>query len=186
MNFNALSLLLTDHIWAFSIAFDGGNKSNQSYVDVRIRFCVENHVCNLHLVALPIHERCTGLNMKNLIKKFHDALCSGWNDKLIGKSTDGASNMSGRYQGVVTYLCNNTPHLVYRVWCGAHQLDLVVQSATRKLLEGEFVQFVTNLTGNLRRQKILILEMKAKCPRFIDIRWMSIAKVLHWFNAKRV
>ena len=186
MNLNALSLLLTDHIWAFSIAFDGGNKSNQSYVDVRIRFCVENHVCNLHLVALPIHERHTGLNIYNLIKKFLDALCSGWKDKLIGISTDGASNMTGRYQGVVTYLCNETPHLVYRVWCGAHQLDLVVQSATRKLLEGEFVQFVTNMTGNLRRQKNLILEMKAKCPRFIDTRWMSMAKVLHWFNAKRV
>jgi hypothetical protein len=185
MNFVALSLLLTDHIWAFSIAFDGGNKGNQLlYVDLRVRFCVENHVCNLHLVALPIHERHTGLNMYNLIKKFLDALCSGWKDKLIGISTDGASNMSGRYQGVVTYLCNNTPHLVYCVWCGAHQLDLVVQSATRKLLEGEFVQFVTNMTGNLRRQKNLILEMKAKCPRFIDTRWMSMAKVLHRFNAE--
>ena len=165
MNFNALSLLLTDHIWAFSIALDGGNKSNQMYVDVRICFCVENrHVCNLHVVALPIHERHNGLSMYNLIKKFLDALCSGWKHKLIGKSTDGASNMTGRYQGVVTCLRNNTPHLVYCVWCGAHQLDLVVQSATRKLLEGEFVQFVTNKTGNLRHQKNLILEMKAKCP----------------------
>jgi hypothetical protein len=26
-NFNALSLLLTDHIWAFSIALDGGIKA---------------------------------------------------------------------------------------------------------------------------------------------------------------
>jgi hypothetical protein len=54
--------------------------------------------------------------------------------------------MTGRYQGVVTYLCNNTPYLVYRVWCGAHQLDLVVQFATRHLLHGAFVQFVTNMT----------------------------------------
>jgi hypothetical protein len=175
MNFNSLSSLLSDRVWAFSIAFDGGNKSNQSYVDVRIRFCVETQLCNLHLIALPFHERHTGLNMYNLIKKFLDALCPRWTDKLIGISTDGASNMTGRYQGVVTYLCNDTPHLVYRVWCGAHQLDLVVQSATRKLLDGEFVQYVTNMTGNLRRQKNLILEMKAKCPRFIDTRcrWLK-------------
>ena len=186
MNFNTLSMLLTDCVWAFSIAFDGGNKSDQSYVDVRIRFCLDNQVHNLHLIALPMHERHTGLNMYNLIKKFLDALCSGWTDKLIGISTDGASNMTGRYQGVVTYLCNDTPHLVYRVWCGAHQLDLVVQSATRRLLGGEFVQCLTNMTGNLRRQKNLIMEMKAKCPRFIDTRWMSMAKVLHWFNTKRV
>ena len=37
-----------------------------------------------------------------------------------------------------THLCNDTPHLVvvHRVWCGAHQLDLVAQSATRKVLDG--------------------------------------------------
>ena len=114
-----------------------------------------------------------------LDKKFLDTLCCGWKDKLIGISTDGASNMTGQYQGVVTYLCNNTPHLVYHVWCGAHQLDLVVQSATRHLLHGAFVQFVTNMTGNLRRQKNLILEMKTKCPRFTYTRWMSMAKVIH-------
>ena len=34
MNFNAFNILLTDYVWAFSIAFDGGNISNQSYVDV--------------------------------------------------------------------------------------------------------------------------------------------------------
>ena len=186
MNFNAFNILLTDYVWAFSIAFDGGNKSNQSYVDVHICFCLDCQVYNLHLIALPIHERHTGLNMYNLIKKFLDALCCGWKDKLIGISTDGASNMTGQYQGVVTYLCNNTPHLVYCVWCGAHQLDLVVQSATRHLLHGAFVQFVTNMTGNLRRQKNLIIEMKTKCPRFIDTRWMSMAKVLHWFNANQI
>ena len=42
------------------------------------------------------------------------------------------------------------------------------------------------MTGNLQRQKNLILEMKTKCPRFIDTRWMSMAKVLHWFNANQI
>ena len=182
MNFNAFNILLTDYIWAFSIAFDGGNSSNQSYVDVCICFCLDCQVYNLHLIALPIHEHHTGLNMYNLIKKFLDALCCRWKDKLIGISTDGASNMTGWYQGVVIYLCNNTPYLVYCVWCYAHQLDLVVQSATRHLLHGAFVQFVTNMTGNLQRQNILNLKVKTKCPRFIDTRWISMAKVLHWFH----
>ena len=91
--------------------------------------------------------------------------------------------MTGQYQGVVTYLCNNTPHLVHLVWCGAHQLDLVVQSVTRHLLHGAFVQFVTNMTGNLQRHNNLILKVKTKCPQFIDTRWMSMAKVLRWFIA---
>ena len=113
-------------------------------------------------------------------------MCCGWEDKLIGILTDGASNMTGWYQGFVTSLCSNTPHLVYHAWCGAHQLDLVVQSTTRHLLHCAFVQFVTNMTGNLWRKKNLILEMKTKCPRFIDTRWMSMAKVLHCFNTNQI
>ena len=118
-------------MYGFSIAFAGGNKSNQSYIDVTFCFCLDCQVYNLHLIALPIHECHTGLNMYNLIKKFLDAFCHGWKDKLIGISTDGASNLTGLYTGVVMYLHNSTPHPVYCVWSGAHQLDLVVQYATR-------------------------------------------------------
>ena len=71
-------------MYGFSIAFAGGNKSNQSYVDVCICFSLDCQVYNLHLIAIPIHERPTGLNMYNLIKKILDALCCGWKDKLIG------------------------------------------------------------------------------------------------------
>jgi hypothetical protein len=95
INFNAFNILLTDYVWAFSIAFDGGNTSNQSYVGVCICFCLDCQLYNIHLIALPIHERQTGLKMYNLIKKFLDALCCVWKDMLIGISTDGASNMTG-------------------------------------------------------------------------------------------
>ena len=84
MNFNVFNILLTDYVWAFSIDLDSGNKSNQSYVDVCICFSLDCQVYNLHLIAIPIHERPTGLNMYNLIKKILDALCCGWKDKLIG------------------------------------------------------------------------------------------------------
>ena len=94
--------------------------------------------------------------------------------------------MTGQYQGVVAYLCYNTPCLVYCFWCGAHQLDLVVHSATRHLLHGAYVQFVTNMTGNLQRQKNLITEMKTKYPLCIDTRSNHMAKVLHWSNANQI
>ena len=78
----------------FSIAFDSGNKSNQSFVDVTICFSLDCQGYNLHLLALPVHECHTGLNMYNLIKKCLDALYCGWKDKLIGISQDEASNMT--------------------------------------------------------------------------------------------
>ena len=35
--------------------------------------------------------------------------------------------MTGEFQGVVTRLENDTLHNVYQVWCGLHQLDLVMK-----------------------------------------------------------
>jgi hypothetical protein len=43
-------------ISAFSIALDGGNKSS-SYLDGRIRLCVEELIHNLHLVAFSMRDR---------------------------------------------------------------------------------------------------------------------------------
>jgi hypothetical protein len=49
----------------------------QFYVDLCICFCVETQLCNLHLIALPIHKHHTGLNTYKLInKKFSDAACA--------------------------------------------------------------------------------------------------------------
>ena len=43
-----------------------------------------------------------GLNMFNLLKKTMDALCVGWEKKVIGYTSDGASNMTGCVQGLGT------------------------------------------------------------------------------------
>ena len=59
MNFKVFNILLTDYVWAFSIAFDSGNKCNQSYIELCIHFCLDCQVHNLHLIALPIHKRHT-------------------------------------------------------------------------------------------------------------------------------
>ena len=112
-----------DHVWAFSIAMDGGTKSSVPYLDVRLRFVLQGKLFNIHLVALPMYESHTGENTFLLISKFLDALCEKWKKKLISVSTDGASNMHGRHQGAVTRLDQVCLDGFYRIWCGAHQLD---------------------------------------------------------------
>lgn len=42
------------HVWAFSIAMDGGNKVGTPYLDVRVRFVFRAKLCNLHLMAIPM------------------------------------------------------------------------------------------------------------------------------------
>ncbi|KAI9910591.1 hypothetical protein PsorP6_010984 [Peronosclerospora sorghi] len=42
------------------------------------------------------------------------------------------------------------------------------------------------MTGDLWRQKNLISQMKSKCLKFIDTRWLSMGRLLGWFVAKRI
>ena len=102
-------------VWAFSIALDGGNKSSTSYLDVRIRFSVNEVMHNIHLVALPMRERHTGQYMFNIVSNFFDVLCDNWKSKLIGITSDGTSSMTGHRSGVVTRLHRVSLPGCYRV-----------------------------------------------------------------------
>jgi hypothetical protein len=77
MTFQMMQDILNS-LWCFSIAFEVGNKSNTSYLDVQIQFCQGNNLHNLHDVALPIQQQHTGENMFQLIVTFFDALLSNW------------------------------------------------------------------------------------------------------------
>ena len=105
------------------LKFNGGTKSSVPYLNVLWRLVLQGKLFNIHLGALPIYESHTGENTFLLISKFLDALCEKWKKKLIGVSTDGASNMHGRHQGTVTQLDQVCLDGFYRIWCGAHQLD---------------------------------------------------------------
>jgi hypothetical protein len=86
-----------------------------------------------------------------------------WAKKLVGTTTDGASNMTGSHRGAVTFNERACLPGFYRAWCGLHQLDLEVQRAVSTLLEEEFYSSPISLTGYLRRQMAFVEDMKATC-----------------------
>jgi hypothetical protein len=75
----------------------------------------------------------TGGNMFNLSSKILSALCPKWTEKLIGITTDEASNMTGCHTGLATYIERVANAVFFRVWCAAHQLDLVVQARFKSM-----------------------------------------------------
>ena len=133
-----------------------------------------------------MRDRHTGAYQFELVVKLLDVIAPSWRDQLIGIASDGASDMTGCIQGTVTRLCQEANSEVYRVWCGAHQLDLLMKKAFHKLCEDNFVGRVTRLTGHLRRQQNLISDMKSTCPTFAETRWISMGKLLKWLKDKRV
>ena len=81
-----------------------------------------------------MYESHTGENIFLLISKFLDAICPNWKKKMISVSKDGASNMHGRHQGAITRLNEVCSEGFYQIWCGAHQLVLVVQANVRTVV----------------------------------------------------
>jgi hypothetical protein len=174
--------------WAFSIAFDGATRRGKSFVDVRLRILVNGSIENLHLLATPIRVSHTGQAMADLVGRLLDAIClerAVWKSKLVGISTDGAASMAGRLSGAVTRLACGTLSGFYRVWCGAHQLDLVIQNVMSTLCSDTFYTHLTSLIGHLRRQQNLVAEMGCTCPTVAHTRWMSLGRVANWLYENR-
>jgi hypothetical protein len=102
-----------DMVWAFSLAGDGSTHRGQLFFDLRMRICLKGKLLNLHLVAIPMFDRHTALNIFNMFVKFLDALYRKWRSKLIGMSSDGENTMTGRHAGLITRMiaCAENPVL---------------------------------------------------------------------------
>jgi len=93
--------------------------------------------------------------------------------------------MTGCIQGVVTQLEQQAEHQIYRVWCGLHQLDLVMKGAYQELLEGKFVKTMNAVVTHLRAQNNLIADMgQSMCPK-LTTRWVVMADVCDWVLQKQ-
>lgn len=94
--------------------------------------------------------------------------------------------MTGRISGVATRFQNVAKRGFIRIWCGAHQLDLVLQDAYCELANETFYTQLTSLISYLRRQQNLISDMRTKAPKVSDTRWESMGDVSKWFKTNRI
>jgi hypothetical protein len=151
--------------WAFSLALDSATHQSTSFLDLGFRIFVPNYhsIVNLHGCTLPMFDRHTGDIMSTMVNKFLTMLCPDWTIRLLGLTSDGACNMTGWVAGVVTRLdvAMHSDYSLIRIWCGAHQLDLVMEDIMN-----------------------MIAEMQTTCPRVVN-RWLSTEKVISWFKIHR-
>jgi hypothetical protein len=171
--------------WAFSLALDSATHQNTSFLDLRFRIFVPNYhsIVNLHGCTLPMFDRHTGDIMSTMVSKFLTVLCPDWTIRLLGLTSDGARNMTRRVAGVVTRLdaAMHSDCSLIRIWCGAHQLDLVMEDIMNNVIKERFFSVMIGFITHLTRQRNLIAEMQTTCPRVIN-RWLSMEKVISWFK----
>jgi hypothetical protein len=123
---------------------------------------------NLYLLAIPMRERHTGEYQANLVVSVLDVLAPNWRYQLIGIATDAALTMTGSIKGTCTRLSKECHSQIFRIWCGAHQLDLVMKRAFNRLCNEHFLKTLRHL----RRQQNLIADIKSTCPMFVTTRWL--------------
>ena len=115
----------------------------------------------------------------------HDLLCDVqdgivgpmWRSNLLSVATDGAANMTGRSRGVVSILESNLQKSLYRIWCGAYRLDIIVQDAISKNLCESFYQHLTTFISFLRSQVNFCAAFGGQYPKVATNKWLSLGRV---------
>ena len=131
-----------------------------------------------------MYDQHTGENMFTLMMRILDVICPQWRRQLIRVGSDGTNSMTGHLQGVVTRLARESMNTkFYRVWCGFHQLDLVLKHAYTELWENEVVNIMKKFITYLQQQSGLITDMKATYPQ-LTTRWLVMGNVCKWLLAK--
>jgi hypothetical protein len=141
--------------WAFSLALDSATHQSTSFLDLRFRVFIPNYhsIINLHGCTRPMFDRHTGDIMSTMVNKFLTVLCPDWTIRLLGLTYDGARNMTRRVAGVVICLdvAMHSDCSLIRIWCGAHQLDLVMEDIMNNVIKERFFSVMTGFITHLAR-----------------------------------
>uniref|UniRef100_M4BQY7 DUF4371 domain-containing protein n=1 Tax=Hyaloperonospora arabidopsidis (strain Emoy2) TaxID=559515 RepID=M4BQY7_HYAAE len=171
-------------VWAFSFACNSSTHRGQSFFDMRLRFCYRSVLVNLNLFAIPMFDRHTSQIIFDTVCKFMDALYGSGRGKLLCVASDGKNAMTGCHAGSVTQLCAVAEHLVLRIWCAPHQIDLKMKHSSANVFHSEWVAKAHAFSVFLRAQNSLITEMNVKCPK-LTFRWVQYGIVLIFFITHR-
>lgn len=179
-NLLAVRDILVDQVSTFSMALDLATHNASHYLDFRVRFLLHDRIWNYHVAAMPMHERHTAENVFNRFVAMFDVLCPDWRRKLLSVSTDGESKMTGRIKGVATRIERECGEHFIRIWCAAHQLDLVVKECYNSIDSETFYSNLSVLLAYLRRQQNWVQSVGSRPPRVIETRWLSMGSVTKW------
>jgi hypothetical protein len=105
---------------------------------------------------------------------------------MISITTGVEKKMTGHIQGVATRFEQAALPGFFRICCGVHHLDLVLQQFYTELMNKSFYGILTNLISYLQCQLNLIAEMKTKAKTVADTQWESMSKVSNWFKVHQV
>jgi hypothetical protein len=184
---------------SYSLAADASSiMHSKAYFSLRVRVPPRKRaedVSKLHVVAVPMTEKHTGLYMFQVTGRVMSVLDVAWMKKVVGVASDGAANMTGIDSGWQTCerkaCVGECASTFFRIWCGNHQLDLVDKVAIAAMGEADndsestWLSTLHAIVKFLRKQSSLIQDMGSKSPYCINVRWSALGKVAEWYSPHR-
>lgn len=152
------------------------------YFTVRVRVCVDLSVREFHLLAVPTSEQDHNQTRTMLtLLKILDALYKDWRTKTLGVVVESVGGASTTPKDFVELLQRHCGSGCVRVWSATEQLDVVVQRAVGRAIDGTFLTVLVNLLSFLRRQKSRLGgTITTVCPMFSGTRWSEMRGGLNW------
>ncbi|GMF39385.1 unnamed protein product [Phytophthora lilii] len=144
--------------WAYAVASDAAIHQGTSYLDIRVRLWQNNGLQDFHLLTLPTFDKHPAPLIVEYLVKFFDIMDARWRSKLLGTTTNGGVNagrntgMTGSQQGLSARLATvvNKPAF-YLIWCGVHQLELVVKNCVATFCQKSFYDELVSVLATLRQ-----------------------------------
>lgn len=148
--------------WAYAIATDAGAHQSTCYLDIRVRMWQSGALQDFHLFSLPTFDQYPALSVMQRLEKCLDVLDPLWRGKLLGTTTNGGINtgrnigMTGSQQGISARLTTLvTKPGFFLIWCGVHQLELVVKNCVTAFCQKAFYDELVTILAALRQQEHL-------------------------------
>ncbi|GMG15018.1 unnamed protein product [Phytophthora fragariaefolia] len=156
-NLQKIALMMRSS-WTYALATDAAVHQGTSYLDIRVRLWQNGALQDFHLLTLPTFDQHPAPSIMDRLEKFLDIMDSNWRGKLLGSSTNGGINtgrntgMTGSQQGLSARFTTvvNKPAF-YLIWCGVHQLELVVKNCVVAFCHKSFYDELVSVLATLRQ-----------------------------------
>uniref|UniRef100_K3X620 Uncharacterized protein n=1 Tax=Globisporangium ultimum (strain ATCC 200006 / CBS 805.95 / DAOM BR144) TaxID=431595 RepID=K3X620_GLOUD len=156
-NLQKIALMMRSS-WSYAIATDAAIHQSTSYLDIRIRLWQHGSLHDFHIMTLPTFDQYPAPAIVQRLEKCLNILDSNWRAKLLGTTTNGGTNtgrntgMTGSQQGLAARLTSLvTKPGFYLIWCGVHQLELVVKNAVTEFCQKSFYDELVAILATLRQ-----------------------------------
>ncbi|GAB9465066.1 hypothetical protein Gpo141_00002486 [Globisporangium polare] len=184
--------------WSYAIATDAAVHQGTSYLDIRIRLWQHGSLHDFHIMTLPTFDQFPAPAIVERLESCLNILDTNWRAKLLGTTTNGGSNtgrntgMTGSQQGLAARLTSLvTKPGFYLIWCGVHQLELVVKNAVTEFCQKSFYDELVAILATLRQDHHGVFnasEIPDITPTYATSRGFTnkLMQALKWLMEHRV